>query len=641
LGQNKRIVNIESWIPPSFTWASSTGIFALRVSIDDTDVVAFVATGAIEVAILRPRSLARKLNHFGKSDSLRGQLEIAAWNARELKPSGSIRDKTTVTAHCYGVFFLGAARMLVLVGRAPPKNYEGWISSELKETAFTLHQAHRERLNLFEENLRTKREANKIWIERDPRMARPLAVSDALMAIESLNPPTVCANQLIMAMPLAVVFTAHIDCQPETLNRRASEAIQSCDPSRDGSYGGISYLKLGRAGVALVHWEPYYGFPAYPEIRWAVQRRISSALRDPRVSERARPVLGSHSQPSQETLSVQGFEPDSHDLLNTLDDLPFEFEGEDLKSRVARTKKGLGEDGFDYLAWFQPFHIWSEDTWGIYFDAVRLDDFALTIREEFRIIGLKGSNSTRLAGFLAFGLVYAHEAFHAKVEAVTSWMEVNARQPRYLRYSERVYQKLRETPDWLEEALANWSSWKWFHMPEIQNEISAIAAQTDSISELVAGLLDLSPDGYRHWRKGDLPVTWRIFVTQMSLGSHKFVKPGMPVEAVFKAPLPFDFLQSDIPLRFNGRGVVADRLLSHAANLNVPSRREIERALRFYNYMVDVSGGKGSHQKWRGPDKRSFTVPVRDPISNVVFNTFLKHFEIDKETYLREVRPNL
>jgi predicted RNA binding protein YcfA (HicA-like mRNA interferase family) len=115
----------------------------------------------------------------------------------------------------------------------------------------------------------------------------------------------------------------------------------------------------------------------------------------------------------------------------------------------------------------------------------------------------------------------------------------------------------------------------------------------------------------------------------------------MPAEAVFKAPLPFDFLQSDIPLRFIGKGVIADRLLSHSANLNVPSRREIERALRFYNYMVDVSGGKGSHQKWRGPDKRSFTVPVRDPISNVVFSTFLKHFEIDKETYLREVRPNL
>ena len=56
---------------------------------------------------------------------------------------------------------------------------------------------------------------------------------------------------------------------------------------------------------------------------------------------------------------------------------------------------------------------------------------------------------------LAFGMTYAHEMFHARVEAALSWAEINAQQPRHLRYKERVYQALRETPDWLEEALAN------------------------------------------------------------------------------------------------------------------------------------------------------------------------------------------
>lgn len=42
-----------------------------------------------------------------------------------------------------------------------------------------------------------------------------------------------------------------------------------------------------------------------------------------------------------------------------------------------------------------------------------------------------------------------------------SWLEINALQPRHLRYKQRVYDRLRETPDWLEEALANWFAWDW------------------------------------------------------------------------------------------------------------------------------------------------------------------------------------
>jgi len=105
--------------------------------------------------------------------------------------------------------------------------------------------------------------------------------------------------------------------------------------------------------------------------------------------------------------------------------------------------------------------------------------------------------------------------------------------------------------------------------------------------------------------------------------------------------LPYDFQHADIPLRFVGPGVIADRLLSHPATFNVPPRRELERALKHFRHSLDVSGGKGGHQKWTGPDQRAFILPTRDPVSPGVFKTFLHHVGIDKATYVRQVRPNL
>ena len=73
----------------------------------------------------------------------------------------------------------------------------------------------------------------------------------------------------------------------------------------------------------------------------------------------------------------------------------------------------------------------------------------------------------------------------------------------------------------------------------------------------------------------------------------------------------------------------------------MPPRRELERALKHFRHSLDVSGGKGGHQKWTGPDQRAFILPTRDPVSTGVFKTFLHHVGIDKATYVRQVRPNL
>jgi hypothetical protein len=165
----------------------------------------------------------------------------------------------------------------------------------------------------------------------------------------------------------------------------------------------------------------------------------------------------------------------------------------------------------------------------------------------------------------------------------------------------------------------------------------------DGLDRVVKASLDLAPPGYQEWRLGDQPGTWRTFANQLSTGNPKIAVRGigLPLESTITGPLPYDFTPSDIPLRFVGGGIVADRLGSHPATFNVPTHRELERALKHFQHDLDTSGGKGGHQKWTGPDQRAFILPARDPVSMGVFKTFLHHIGIDKATYLRQVRPNL
>jgi hypothetical protein len=87
--------------------------------------------------------------------------------------------------------------------------------------------------------------------------------------------------------------------------------------------------------------------------------------------------------------------------------------------------------------------------------------------------------------------------------------------------------------------------------------------------------------------------------------------------------------------------VIADRLHSQPATFGVPSRRELEKALKHFEHQVDPSGGKGGHQKWSRPNGRPFILPTRDPVSQTVFKSFLHHVGIDKAAYVHDVRPNL
>lgn len=643
-GPSSRSPRLQSWIPPSFAWTTAPDVFCIDVPIGDPDIVEFISTGIREISVHGTRVTALSLARMIGKETLRGQLEEAVWSPVKLKPTGSrIKAGTKVVAYCHGVFFLPDGKNLcVAVGRSKPGTPDAWISAGLKADADALLLEHQSKVAEFDEAIDRKKKDNEDFYARNSDMKKFEGYAEAHVAMEShFQRPVLTAERLLPSLPRAAKLTQPTAGDFERLARAAIAAIAASGwpPSRDGSYAGILPGAAGRRSQGLVSWVPHLGLPSYPEVRWAVQMRLPAALRKPRIEQMGKPKFDAGTQPVEDSVLVHGFDPVSNDLKDSLDDL--QLDQSDFRNRVDDVRKDAKGQGFEAIAWFQPYHVWTEETWGIYFDARKLDDLALSFLDDFKSARVHGSHS--LAALLAFGLIYAHELFHARVEAALSWAEINALQPRHLRYKQRVYQALRETPDWLEEALANWSAWNWFKAPGIQSVVARMASNAEGLERMVEASLDLAPPGYQEWRLGHQPGTWRTFANQLSTGNPKITTAGigLPLESSLTGPLPYDFQSGDIPLRFVGPGVIADRLQSHPATFNVPPRRELERALKHFRHSLDASGGKGGHQKWTGPDQRAFILPTRDPVSTGVFKTFLHHVGIDKATYVRQVRPNL
>lgn len=586
-----------------------------------------------------PKKAARGMSALiHGQDSLCGQLAIAAWDLRRLKPvpTGTRREKS-VKVYFHGAFSLpNSDDLLVIAGRDTPEQPHEWTSQSLKTEADSLYADHLTKMADFKDRVSREELDRERLYEKCPDLKR----FEVLRPQE--QPPTVQAKVLLPFLPKATTFGAQLTIQPDALDRRSIAAIEDSGwlPSRDGTYLGIRHILVGTKMSCVLTWEPYSGSPSYPEVRWAVQRRLPQALRKPRLAQVGRLEFESSAQSSdQPTGIICGVDSGGQEWLDALDDV--HLDDRDYRERISESRKDRQVHGFEAIAWFQPYHAYSEEVWGIYFDARKLDELALSLWDDFRAHRVHGSQSD--AARLAFGLTYAHELFHARVEAALSWLEVNALQPRYLRYKQRVYDTLRETPEWLEEALANWTSWDWFQSEPIQALFARSKVDLNVLKEIVESSLDLSPPGYSDWREGHHPITWRNFTTQLSTGRAKMSASALalPLESMLQGSLPYDFLASDIPMRFVGSGVIADRIQSQPATFNVPTRRELEKALKFFRHILDVSGGKGGHQKWTGPDQRAFILPTRDPVSVGVFKTFLQHMGIDKATYVRKVRPNL
>ena len=641
-------IRLQSWIPPSFAWMTAD-IFSIETTIEDHNLVEFISTGRLEIPVTT-KEAARVLNALGGEKTLFGQLQEAVSLSEKLKIEQEPNSfDVNIRFFCHGVFLLpGEARACVVAGRAMPSGHDAWISAALKVEADTLLKNHQSKMAEFDAEIERKKLKDEEFYDRlaekNPALdvGKLKSAGDVSLAMAPDQRPILTAAELLHLLPRAVTFQMPRAGDADKIAKSAVAAIaaSSFPPSRDGTYAGILPNRVGREARGIVSWTPHDGPPSYLEVRWALQRRLPAALRKPRSMDTDRPEISPSVQPGDNAVATNGLNPSSADIQEALQDL--QLDQTDLRDRVDAVRRDIERKGYEAIAWFQPYHIFAEETWGIYFDAPKLDDFACSLLDDFRSRSVSGSHG--LAAYLAFGLTYAHELFHARVEAALSWSEINALQPKYLRYKERVYDALRQTPEWLEEALANWSAWEWFKSDAVRVVMTNQTTKQEDLERVVEASLDLSPPGYRDWQVGHEAATWSIFATQLSTGKREPTSSsaiGLPIKSILTGPLPYDFQPSDIPLRFLGEGLIASLLQSHPATLNQPSRRELERALKYFNHNLDASGGKGGHQKWTGPDQRAFILPTRDPVSAGVFKTFLHHVGIDKATYLRQVRPNL
>lgn len=188
------------------------------------------------------------------------------------------------------------------------------------------------------------------------------------------------------------------------------------------------------------------------------------------------------------------------------------------------------ERGTDTLGMYLSFHL-NKDYWGIYLCRNAIHACAKRLCARLASQGCKDSHLS--ASRLIEVLVVEHEYVHHFVDSLLVRQEKETNVPLYLPYKERV-RPFRETPEWLEEALANYvarekvleecGAWEeakpWTH------------ENTETVKRFIDEMYEKSPSGYRDWRLFEEERMYRRFVEQL-LGNNAIVDASR-LEAMLK-----------------------------------------------------------------------------------------------------------
>lgn len=635
----KQTQRLALWQPIRVEQVGAADCFAIEVAADDSDVGPFIAAGRVEVAkaLARPAGtkVLKMLKLLGVS-SLDWQLAEAlrAMGAFKANPGVDVRE-----VYCRQAIALpGGQRIGLLCSLTPaPDGAQPLPGSPMAavQHAVAVHQASVAKHAM--DAVREKAAEAQRLAQMPPDQRAALENLQARLPTAGPLPPVLDLTPLVADFPPGLLVNVASD-NPDVVERAAQRAIQQTPddrnpPPRDGWYQATVATANPKRLSAFVTWLPHRGLPAYPEVRAAAERRLPRAFRKPRQAGAQPPNIdGGVLATGASDLASVPFD------FSGVEDEDFSF-GFNAPRDVAQATKGrLCEYGFEAIAWYQPHHAYTEDAWGIYIDARKLDELACSIAEDLCAGGLhRGRNA--LAAKLALMLVYRHELFHAKVEAALTWLELQALQPKFNPYQAKVYAALKGTDGHLEEALANWTAWVWISLDSVVQQLTGQRTTDEQqlIERTIKTHLDVSPPGYRRWGEGWQTETWRTLATQMAQERPQLTSPGigLPIEPMLRENLPFDFSErQDVPCRFIGQGRIAASVLSAPANLNVPRWQELRRVIqRHFGYELVPGAGKGSHEKFRHADGRMFPLPRRDPISMTVFKSFLSHFGLTKSEY--------
>ena len=558
-------------------------------------------------------------------------------------------DDDHVSVHSHGVFLLpGNGHLIHLIGLQQAYETSSVMSPALRGAVLKVVAEERSRVASEVAQRAVADEAIEISLDQlEPR--RRAEVEEVFDKGRWLLRPSISfAPDLRPLEPLfpRALHATSVRGTPAAVDAAALRSIRSAPsaapaPPRDGVYECMAATADADSVGLVVTWDPHGGLAPYPEIRATLVRRMPGALARPRAHGVHPPDLDHTSAVGvREVNSISGFDTADPTWLAAFSNREFSFQNRGRAG--AKAKMAVRSRGFEALGWYQGFHQFAEDSWGIYIDAEALDDAVCGFSADLRAAGLH-TFTDAIAAQVIFGMLYEHEKFHALVEARLSAAELTTGKARYLGYKKDVYRPLLLSDACVEEALANFAAWSWMQTEAILLRISATLHQGEAavLTRVAEIWLDLSPPGYNKWRIGQGWEAWRRLASQMATARLTKPIPGtlLPVEGLLKAETPFDMRAADVPLYFVGTGEVARTLMASPAVFNVPTRHELAAALaKVFGYSVVRKAGKGSHEKWRGSDGRMFILPDGSPVSRRVFGTFLEHFGLRKADYVEHVR---
>jgi hypothetical protein len=231
--------------------------------------------------------------------------------------------------------------------------------------------------------------------------------------------------------------------------------------SRDNTYTVLPVIITENEkqidGVVVI-WEPHGDKTPYLHLRRSIESLIPAALSKSRSNSQSPPNL-----PELETFAVEsGWEPpDPETLVDDFQIRPPEAIFRDRDKTNDRIKAQIQKEGIEALGWYQAWHRYSEDSWGIYLHTNNLDEFSMMIQAEAKS---RAWDSVRvpieLAALLSYTKVYYHELFHARFEACATAIELTSSKGIYLKYLEDVYHEQFLTDNCYEELLANFYAYK-------------------------------------------------------------------------------------------------------------------------------------------------------------------------------------
>lgn len=607
----------RSWIPTKFEWAVSPTKFGCRIPTNCEDLVATLAAGTISV-IPRNREFAN-----GVAGLKRGCVEGACY--RWLVQCDGPWEDVPKQFYVSGVFQLSPTELFVLIGDSGSQVLVSPEFIALKQEAADRMERHRKELEVHREQMEEKRADLEHDTTLPDEVKRVTTQMMDAFGYRPLPPPVPPRLSDLSFRPEYVTLVAPL---PLTAKKRHDVALESViasgrGPSRNGIYDCTIVPMVDGSEVAYMRWTPRQASTPALEIKSALERNFKGALLKPRRQR--------HAPPKPELIS--GSEDIARGALPDADEFSDEGELSDFFPQpTGEGREAFKADGFEAFAWYQSFHCYDEASWGIHFHSRNLDRLVADLAHDLSRIQAR---SRQLAALLGVRLLMAHELFHARTEFAATWHELSEKRRRYRRYFDDVYTRNRFTADWLEEALANWSAHEWLLENIDRLHHDGIVRDPSRVRAVVEEWLDFSPAGYRDWRAGDNHITWDRLASEIAKGEPGGHGAPAPIGGLLRSNTLFDLRLDDIPVYFVGQGVIASMFFG------APSRREVTKILRHFGYGVLSGRGKGSHEVWKGPAGKTFTVPARDPLSTGVFHSLLEHFGWSKQQYMQQIRAQV